>query len=100
MAKKHHTVVLPANSEIDVEKIVNEKVAEALADFFVRANDRYMTEQEVAQRLGLEPKALQNWRQVGGGPKFRKFGGAVRYALSDLLAYEDAATRTSTSQPA
>jgi excisionase family DNA binding protein len=57
----------------------------------------YLTEQQVAERLNVSVRTLRKWRLTGGGPRFRKFGSAVRYSLSDLEAYEEAAARMSTS---
>jgi len=59
----------------------------------------YLTTEQAAARLGLQPRTLERWRWAGLGPKFRKLGGAVRYAPQDLDAWADAATRSSTSDP-
>ncbi len=32
-------------------------------------------------------KTLQNWRGLGRGPIYRKFGKAVRYDVADLEAW-------------
>jgi predicted DNA-binding transcriptional regulator AlpA len=45
---------------------------------------RFLTEQQVADRLALSVKTLQRWRLLGQGPRFRKFGGAVRYSVVDI----------------
>ena len=44
-------------------------------------------ENEAADYLGLAPKTLARWRWAGKGPKFRKLGAAVRYAVTDLDAF-------------
>ncbi|MFP5433653.1 helix-turn-helix domain-containing protein [Sphingobium sp. ba1] len=44
----------------------------------------FVNEREAATRLGLAPATLSRWRWAGKGPASRKFGGAVRYAVSDL----------------
>lgn len=50
----------------------------------------FLTESEAASFLGLAPATLARWRWRGDrGPRFRKFGGAVRYASADLQAYAD-----------
>lgn len=36
---------------------------------------------------------------IGGGPKFRKFGRRVMYAVSDLDAWADARSYEATSDP-
>jgi hypothetical protein len=43
--------------------------------------------------LGLAPKTLTNWRSLGIGPPYIKFGGrggAVRYPLDHLNHYREA----------
>jgi DNA-binding transcriptional MerR regulator len=60
----------------------------------------YLDEWDVAERLALSVRTLRKWRHLGGsGPKFRKFGSAVRYAIADVEAFEQAAERKSTSDP-
>lgn len=43
-----------------------------------------LTNTEAAEYLRLSPRTLDRWRWAGRGPKFKKVGGAVRYARSDL----------------
>lgn len=43
-----------------------------------------LTEVQVAQRLGLSVATLRAWRHRGTGPRFLRFGRAVRYLQSDL----------------
>ena len=45
----------------------------------------------------MSVRTIRKWRLTGGGPRFRKFGSAVRYSLVDLEAFEEAAVRMSTS---
>src|SRR5450759_5341932 len=45
---------------------------------------RYLTNEEAAMFLKLSPRTLDKFRVLGGGPKFRKFGRRVIYALDDL----------------
>ena len=59
----------------------------------------HLTERQAASHLNLKTKTLQAWRVRGDGPKYLKLGKAVRYRLSDLLAFENERTRTSTSDP-
>ena len=56
-----------------------------------------VTERAAAKVLCVKVATLRRWRWAGKGPRFRKIGGAVRYALSDLQAYVEAAARRSTS---
>lgn len=41
----------------------------------------------LAAVLGLSVKAVRQWRLLGKGPKYRKFGAAVRYGRRDLEAW-------------
>jgi hypothetical protein len=57
----------------------------------------FVNEIAAAAVLGLVPRRMQYWRQTGDGPPYFKFGSAVRYRISDLLAWADAQRRRSTS---
>jgi hypothetical protein len=50
----------------------------------------FLTVAEAAKFLKMSPITLNGWRCCGIGPRFYKFGRAVRYAESDLLAYANA----------
>lgn len=43
-----------------------------------------LTETQVAERLGLAVATLRAWRHRGTGPRFLRFGRAVRYLQTDL----------------
>jgi predicted DNA-binding transcriptional regulator AlpA len=43
-----------------------------------------MTEQEVARRLSLSVATLRSWRLRRRGPRYVRFGRAVRYLASDI----------------
>jgi predicted DNA-binding transcriptional regulator AlpA len=43
-----------------------------------------MTEQEVARRLGLSVATLRAWRVRRRGPRYVRFGRAVRYLAPDI----------------
>ena len=51
----------------------------------------------LAARWGLKPSTLENWRNLGKGPVYRKIGGRVIYAADDVAAFEEDSKRTSTS---
>jgi excisionase family DNA binding protein len=57
--------------------------------------ERAVTELEAATFLGLSVATLRQWRHRGTGPRFMRFGRAVRYLLSDL----DEFVRQSTVTP-
>ena len=60
---------------------------------------RYLTNNEAADFLRLSPRTLEKPRVIGGGPRFRKFGRRVMYAISDLEAWADARSFEMTSDP-
>jgi predicted DNA-binding transcriptional regulator AlpA len=58
---------------------------------------KHIKEAEAADWLGLSVRTLQKHRVTGTGPRFHKFGGAVRYRFSDLEQWCDSCRRDSTS---
>lgn len=53
---------------------------------------RFITPAELSERWGGIPLGtLANWRSRGTGPKFHRFGGSVRYALTEVEQYESEA---------
>ncbi len=60
---------------------------------------RYLTNDEAAHYLRLSPRTLEKQRVIGGGPRFRKFGRRVMYAVTDLDAWADARSFEATSDP-
>jgi hypothetical protein len=60
---------------------------------------RYLTNDEAAEYLRLSPRTLEKQRVLGGGPKFRKFGRRVMYAVADLDAWAAERSFESTSDP-
>jgi predicted DNA-binding transcriptional regulator AlpA len=55
-----------------------------------------MLEEAAANHLGVSVRTMQNWRQVGGGPRYVKLGRAVRYRMSDLDDFINSRVREST----
>ena len=60
---------------------------------------RYLTNNEAAAFLRLSPRTLEKQRVLGGGPRFRKFGRRVMYAVADLDAWADQRSFEATSDP-
>lgn len=60
---------------------------------------RFVKTIEAARLLGLSARTLEKYRCYGNGPVFRKLGGRVVYALSDLEAWADHSACRSTSDP-
>jgi predicted DNA-binding transcriptional regulator AlpA len=44
----------------------------------------FMDEKSLAELLRMSLAGIRRWRYAGVGPKFSKFGSAVRYSLSDV----------------
>jgi predicted DNA-binding transcriptional regulator AlpA len=59
--------------------------------------DRWVTEQEGSVVTGMSVPWFQRKRWEGGGPPYTKLGRAVRYKLSDLVAWMEERRRHSTS---
>lgn len=59
---------------------------------------RLLDDVQLAERWGTSPKTLRNQRVSGSPIPFVRIGRLVRYRLSDVLVYEAAQTRRSTSQ--
>jgi hypothetical protein len=57
----------------------------------------YLTPAEVAERLMVNIGTLANWRVVGYGPKFMKFGRKVMYAEREIIAFEKLCEHEDTS---
>ena len=49
---------------------------------------QYLTEKQLAERLGCSTYRLYELRLNGGGPPFIRLGRSVRYATPGVLAWE------------
>jgi excisionase family DNA binding protein len=56
-----------------------------------------LTEHEVAKQLGLSVDRLRAWRLKGKGPRFVRFGRAVRYLANDVDRFVEASVVDRTS---
>ena len=57
-------------------------------------------EKEAGEFLGLSDRAMQKYRQTGGGSPFIRISSrCIRYRRADLRAWADARMRSSTSDP-
>ena len=54
-------------------------------------NLELITAEEAAERLGLKPATLTNWRATGKGPRFTKIGRSIYYRPEAIRAFIDAA---------
>ena len=60
---------------------------------------RYLTNDEAAGYLRLSPRTLEKQRVLGGGPRYRKFGRRVRYAIDELEGWANQRSHEMTSEP-
>lgn len=51
--------------------------------------DRWLTRAEVAERLQMPRRTLDQWAPMGKGPRYARFGRHVRYRLSDVIEWEN-----------
>ncbi len=59
-----------------------------------------INEKEAGVFLGLTARAMQKWRQIGGGPRYVFISSrCLRYRRIDLRTWAEARIRTSTSDP-
>ncbi|PCI41458.1 MAG: terminase [Rhodospirillaceae bacterium] len=58
----------------------------------------YLTETDLAIRWQVSKKLIQKHRYDGTGVPFLRIGRLVRYRREDVVAYEEACRRTSTSE--
>jgi hypothetical protein len=84
--------------EVDVTSQAATKLAEP-APAAAKPAPRYLSNDEAAAYLHLSPRTLEKQRVVGGGPKFRKFGRRVVYAIEDLESWASARACDTTSDP-
>lgn len=63
----------------------------------LEARSTTVSPEHAADRLGVQPSTLANWRWNGAGPRYLKVGGRVRYRLHDLAEWLDSRARSSTS---
>lgn len=60
---------------------------------------RMLRTAEAGRFLGLSGRTLEKHRVYGTGPVFRKIGGRVVYAISDLQDWADRGAQVSTHDP-
>jgi hypothetical protein len=54
---------------------------------FDTSSKRFISDLEIERTYGIPRKTLQNWRVLGRGPTYRKFGKSVRYDVRMLEEY-------------
>ena len=63
------------------------------------ATREFLTTDEAGSFLRLSPRTLEKQRVLGGGPRFRKFGARVVYAVEDLRHWANSRSYEMTSDP-
>jgi predicted DNA-binding transcriptional regulator AlpA len=64
-----------------------------------RTPSRYLRTPEAGHYLGLSGRTLEKHRTYGTGPRYRKIGGRVIYALADLDVWAERGAQVSTTDP-
>ena len=59
--------------------------------------NRYLRTADAGDYLGLSGRTLEKHRTFGTGPRYRKIGGRVVYAVTDLDAWAELAAQVSTT---
>jgi excisionase family DNA binding protein len=60
----------------------------------------FLTNDQVADLLGLSPRTTERFRLEGRGPSYHKFGRIVRYSRAAVLDWVAQQMRTSTAEVA
>jgi hypothetical protein len=70
-----------------------------LSDTHTAVVPRYLRTPEAAVHLGLSSRTLEKHRCFGTGPEYRKLGGRIVYAITDLGPGVEIGRKKSTSDP-
>ena len=60
---------------------------------------QYIDEVAFAERYDIPVKTLRNWRLLGRGPEFIKFGFSVRYSVRSIEAWVESLPRGGAGVP-
>jgi hypothetical protein len=66
----------------------------------VHTGKRFATDTELEEIFGIPRKTWQNWRVLGRGPEYRKFGDAVRYEIRAVEEWIESLPRGGAGIPA
>jgi hypothetical protein len=53
----------------------------------ITPREQQLTDVQVAEYLNVSVSSVRHWRLTGGGPKWVRIVGSIRYPLADLEAY-------------
>jgi len=88
-----------AGHAVDLRWRPNQHRTRLMAEKSLNSQQRYLRTIEAARFVGLSGRTLEKHRTHGTGPRYRKLGGRVVYAVEDLQAWADTGLRLSTSDP-
>lgn len=71
----------------EISKALLSDSAQAALLFSLSSPDSDHPAERVAAYLGASVGTLANWRNIGGGPRFRKLGGKIYYRKADVTAW-------------
>lgn len=80
-----------------LQDLVTALAAEMTKQAEPASEQKYLTSQELADRLRTTREVIANWRFAGKGPRYINVGGRkVLYALNDVSEWEDKNKKRST----
>jgi len=62
-----------------------EELAKQVAEILGVANEPFITEKELSEKIGVTKVSLHNWRTKGKIPYYRLGEGLIRYKLSEVM---------------
>jgi Helix-turn-helix domain len=55
---------------------------------------RHLSQEQLAERLGVSQRTLEGWRYRGKGPAYLRLEGRIAYRLTDVERFEIACLQT------
>lgn len=74
----------------DLQKLLDslvESIAQRVVELEREEAVTYLTPDQMAKRMGVAKKTLQNLRSRKMGPKYEKIGGVIRYPVDLLTSF-------------
>lgn len=62
--------------------------------FQIAPGKSLLTAKQAAEYLHVREQTLNNWRQIGRGPRFVRMGRLIRYRLSELDKFVEENSQT------
>lgn len=83
----------PSETSLSIKKTFNMETSNRSGGL---SQPAFLTTKHAAIYLSLSHRTLEDWRLRGGGPLYRKLGGAVRYGKHDLDEFVNLGARHNT----